>query len=259
MLNDLFTNCSAEIESAYKRLGHATGYRFLTGPRATLACTTEVGLITLNPGGGAESAWQSGMSFEPGSCYVAESWLGLPAGRAPLQRQVQALFREIMDHSGRPESVDEYLAQHVLTAHLVPFRSRSFADLASKHESLKFAHQLWSRILREWRPRVIVTIDQQAFATVAGIVTELGGRLSDLEHFDTGWGNYRCEARRYLNYRDTGSTTLARLPHLSRFTLFSEPGYTARRRGVLQPFFAWTTAQMWDVSDSGRNDKNVAE
>jgi len=38
-----------------------------------------------------------------------------------------------------------------------------------------------------------------------------------------------------------GTTTIARLPHLSRFSLFTEPGYSTTRRAALQPFLQWIT------------------
>jgi hypothetical protein len=71
------------------------------------------------------------------------------------------------------------------------------------------------------------------------IVTGLGGESSALEKFDTGWGNYQAEGRRFRNFLVTGAITIARLPHLSRFTLFSEPGYSLSRKEKLDRFFAW--------------------
>lgn len=244
MLSDLFDACSARVASAYQTLGHSFGYRFLTGPKATLAQSTQFALITLNPGGGAESAWQSGASFEDGSCYVAESWFGQPAGQSKLQLQVQALFCEIMDHARLSGDVGEYLARNVLTAHLIPFRSPSLAALTSKDDSIRFAHELWTRVLREWRPRLIVTIDKLAYGEIGRIISTLGGKLVVVERFDTGWGRYQAEAVRYQDYATRGITTIARLPHLSRFTLFTEPGYSSARKDRLRPFFKWITADL---------------
>jgi hypothetical protein len=242
MLSNLFNACSAQVASGYQTLGHSLGYRFMTGPRATLAKSTQIALITLNPGGGSESARQSGASLEEGSSYVVESWVGQAPGQAKLQQQVQALFREIMDHAGVSGDVGEYLARDVLTAHLIPFRSPSLATLTNKENSIRFATKLWTRILSEWRPRLIVTIDQLAYAETNQIIYAMGGNLVELERFDTGWGNYQAEAVRYVAYAAGGNTTIARLPHLSRFTLFTEPGYSTSRKDRLRPFFAWITA-----------------
>jgi hypothetical protein len=244
MLEELFDTCCAEVESGYESLGHTLGYRFLTGPRATLAHATQIALITLNPGGGADSANQSGGSFEEGSSYVSESWLGQPAGRARLQLQIQALFREIKAHAGFDGLVEDFLAAQVLTAHFIPFRSPSFKELKDPENSLEFGKSLWSRILLEWRPRLVVTIDREAFFAIGQVITKLGGRIAEYERFPTGWGIYSCDASRYDGFRKDEVTVLARLPHLSRFTLFSEPGYSGVRKAAMQPFFSWITAHL---------------
>lgn len=244
MLSDLFDSCSAKVASAYETLGHSFGYRFLTGPRATLAKSTQVALITLNPGGGAESARQSGASLEEGSSYVVESWVGQAPGQSKLQLQVQALFRELMRYGGIAGDVGDYLARDVLTAHFVPFRSPSLEALHNKDESLTFAKKLWTGVLGEWRPTVIVTIDQLAYQSISEIITSFGGKLSEIEQFQTGWGRYRAEAARYRGFAADATTTVARLPHLSRFTLFTEPGYSSGRRDALKPFFDCITADL---------------
>lgn len=220
------------------------GYRFLTGPRATLDQSTQVAFITLNPGGGAESAWQSGASFEDGSCYVVESWLEQLPGQAKLQLQVQALFRELMRYRGIAGDVGGYLACDVLTAHLVPFRSPSLEALHNKDDSLQFAKELWTQVLCNWRPKLIITIDQMAYRMICGIIAALGGKLAGHEHFETGWGAYTADATRFNDFAVRGATTVARLPHLSRFALFSEPGYTSIRRDALKPFFACISAAL---------------
>lgn len=238
-LDALFDECAKLSADAYQSLGHTLGWRWLTGPRATLSPACQIGLVTLNPGGGEESAHQSGASYEDGSSYVTESWLGQPAGQAPLQRQVQALFRELMAHRGEGGDVSSYLATRALTGHFVPFRSPSLASLANKQASLEFARGLWGRVLGQWRPRLIITMDREAYSGLAGVVMQVGGRRIDARAFATGWGSYTCEAMRFDGYRDGETMTLARLPHLSRFSLFSEPGYSTTRRAALRSFFEW--------------------
>lgn len=241
-LDGLFDECAQLTADAYCAQGHTFGLRWLTGPRASLSSACELAFITLNPGGGQESAHQSGASYEGGSSYVTESWLGQPAGKAPLQRQVQALFRELMPHLGESGSVDDYLNRRVLSGHFIPFRSPSLAALGNRSASIDFGRQLWGRVLAEWRPRLILTIDREAFSNLGDIVGTVGGRRVEQRSFPTGWGQYSCEAVRYSGFGERGLTTLARLPHLSRFTLFSEPGYSERRRAPLAEFFAWVTA-----------------
>lgn len=174
-LDELFAECAEVTAEAYCALGHSLGWRWLTGPSASLSHECEIAFVTLNPGGGAESAHQSGASYEDGSSYVTESWMHQPAGQAPLQRQVQALFREVMTHRGEVGAVGTYIATRVLTGHFVPFRSPSLAALANKNASLEFARDLWGRVLSQWRPRLIITMDREAYSGLTGIVARLGG------------------------------------------------------------------------------------
>lgn len=240
-LSELFDSCATPIESKGRELGHRDGWRFLTGPRRTLCPSTELAFISLNPGGGAESAHQSGASYEEGSSYVTESWLNDLPGEAPLQRQGQALFREIMNHSLAEGGVADFLSHRVLTGHFIPFRSRSFAVLPNPAKSVAFGRRLWMQVLKEWRPRLILTIDHETYSNLGSIISELFGREVDHRHFVTGWGSNRCEGTRFADFRADGVITLARLPHLSRFKLFSEPGYSSQREAALKPFFEWVT------------------
>ena len=229
--------CGAEAEAACARLAHLSGWRFLTGPRATLVAGTQIALITLNPGGGPESAHQSGVSYEDGSCYVTERWLGQRAGQAPLQRQVQALFRELMSHLGEAGPVEAFLGDRVVTAHFIPFRSASFEDLPNPKASIDFARGLWTKVLDAWRPKLIFTIDHETFSNLAEICQHHGGRVLENACFSTGWGSITCEVVRLDGYRP-GSTIVARLPHLSRFSLFSEPGYFRWSQGRAGAIFS---------------------
>jgi len=49
---DSFVQAVAKIEFAYRSLGHTPGWRFLTGPEATLSSGVDIGFVTLNPGNG---------------------------------------------------------------------------------------------------------------------------------------------------------------------------------------------------------------
>lgn len=242
-LQPLFEACATDIKVAYDDLGHSLGWRFLTGPRGTLNADTEIAFISLNPAGGPADAHQTGPSYETGSAYVTEAWGHNPRGQATLQRQVQALFAELIPHRGEEGPVETFLAQHVLTAHFVPFRSPSLAALHERERSVAFARQLWARILGAWQPRLILTIDRYTSDAFHDILTShLKGMVVDAAGFDTGWGRYQADATRYRLPDDGRRVTVGRLPHLSRFTLFSEPGYALRRKQALAPFFHYLTA-----------------
>ena len=220
----LFEKCVSDIDSAYRQLGHRLGWRFLTGPKATLSPGTAVALITLNPGGEWEPPEHPRASSEAGSSYRIEAWPGHHAGQAPLQRQIQALMQEVAKRVGFCGSEDEFLDRHVLTAHFVPFRSPRFESLAHPKESLAFAHSLWQKILKSWMPRIIITIDRKAFDGLSKILTaRAGAKIVASEALPTGWGHYTGDIVQLSGLRSGELLTLIRLPHLSTFKLFSRP------------------------------------
>lgn len=220
--SDLFDRSVASIERAYNQLGHTIGWRFLTGPRATLSPRTTIGFVTLNPGGSSEPADHPRASSEAGSAYLIETWPGNSRGAAPLQLQVQALFSSMARHLGNQDSLSTFMNQRVLSSHLIPFRSPRFADLPRRNESIAFAQSLWADIFTYWRPRILLTIDVEAFKNLNTILLQRhGARQTDSQRFDTGWGTYQAEAVRLIAPDSSGALTLARLPHLSTFKLFS--------------------------------------
>ena len=216
-------HCVESIETAYRRLGHEIGWRFLAGPRRTFTTSTRFALVTLNPGGTHEDPAHPRASSENGSAYWIESWKGYPVGTAPLQIQVQQLFASIGRIVGSKDSAREFVESQVLIAHLIPFRSRNLKSLHRPQESFAFARELWSDILAAWTPRVIMTISKDAFDNLRRV---LATRLhaGDTEPFPTGHRNRAArtaEACRFWTPEGKPSVTLARLPHLSRFPLFS--------------------------------------
>ena len=218
--------CVESIEAAYARLGHSLGWRFVTGPRRTFAVGTRIAFITLNPAGRAEDPAHPRANSEDGSAYWIESWEGCPAGAAPLQRQVQELFARIALIAGASESAREFVESRVLTAHFVPFRSPQLKALPRHQESVAFARTLWSDILVAWTPRTILTIDRETFEGLHAILSAPpGARVIDQQVFPTGWGSYVAEACLFRTPDREEAVTLARLPHLSRFKLFSREKY----------------------------------
>src|SRR6266513_1617892 len=224
---DLFDRSVASIERAYVQLGHWIGWRFLTGPRATLSPSTAIGFLTLNPAGETEPADHPRASSEAGSAYLSETWQGCAQGAAPLQLQVQALFGSLARHLGEEGSLSTFMNQRVMSAHFIPFRSPRFADLRRRSESVTFARTLWREILTHWTPRILLTIDTEAFKNLLAVLLQQAGvRHGDRQRFDTGWGAYQAEAARLVIPGNDDGLTLARLPHLSTFKLFSRTACT---------------------------------
>ena len=107
-----------------------------------------------------------------------------------------------------------------LTGHFIPFRSPSFDLLSNKTESLEFGEQLWARIFEHIAPQIIITMDTHSFKRVRGIIKHRRpGEPERHMQLPTGWGNYMADI---VHYGEPGHrVTLARLPHLSRFTIFT--------------------------------------
>jgi len=226
--SDLFERSVASTAEAYRKLGHTLGWRFLTGPKATLSPRTQIGLITLNPGGDHEPQEHPRASSEAGSAYQVESWPGYARGRSPLQFQIQAMLGSLARHLGDTAPLATFINDRVLSAQFIPFRSASLAALPRRRESIAFAQDLWRGILTHWQPRLLITIDTETFANLQKILlARPGARSQGHEQFPTGWGDCQAEAVRIARPSNAPIVTLARLPHLSRFALF---GRAASRR-----------------------------
>lgn len=214
----LFDSCCADIESAYRQLGHQQGWRFLSGPKANLSPATQIAFISLNPGGDSDSPDHPCKSQELGSSFLVESWEGKPAGQAKLQVQVGTMFKLLAERMGKGDH--KTLMNKTLMGHFIPFRSPSLAQLANKKASLDLSDKLWRRVFEHISPRTIITIDRHAFEHVRKIVRDAKrGKLEQHLQLPTGWGKYSADVVRFGTGQET--VTLARLPHLSRFTIFT--------------------------------------
>jgi hypothetical protein len=234
-LTDSFEQAVSKIEFAYRSLGHTSGWRFLTGPKATLSSGADIGFITLNPGGTSESADHPRASCENGNAYVMETWPGSSPGAAPLQRQVQMLFTALKAKLGDNKSLADFMGTEVMSAYFIPFRSPNISALPFRKESLKFAVSLWEEIFAAWSPRLILTVHNDSFREIVNILNARpSARRIDARRFPTGWGNYEADVVRLSGVREDGPITIARLPHLSRFQLFGNPARTPQLEAFLE-------------------------
>jgi len=238
---DSFAKAVADIESAYRSLGHTLGWRFLTGPKATLSSGVDIGFITLNPGGKGIPPDHPTGSSEAGNAYITETWSGSVPGAAPLQRQVQMLFTELKAKLGDDRSLANFMTTAVMSAYFIPFRSPAIATLPLRKESLQFAIGLWEGIFATWLPKLIITIDNESFQEIVRILSARHNvRVIDARRFPTGWGAYEAEAVRLSGVRPGATVTIARLPHLSRFQLFGNPA----RAPQLEAFLGYLAQQI---------------
>ncbi len=191
---------AARIEREYRRLGYERGWRFITCPQRN-AQSAKLLLVTLNPAGRVAHgpAW----SQEEGSAYRVESWSGQAPGTAPLQRQVQQMF-----------SFLDLEDEEVFSAHYVPFRSPSWAELVRKQEAEEFADDLWRWLQPSLNFDRIVCIGKDLPAKP--IARLFNAKLES--SFSVGWGNVTAD-----RYRLPDGRPIVALPHLSRFGIFGRP------------------------------------
>jgi hypothetical protein len=122
-LGGLFDGSMKAIEAEYRWLRHTRCWRFLMGPSATLSTTIEIALLTLNPGGHGVPKGHPCASRESGSAYFDEQWSARAAGSEVLQIQIQRLCVLIQQELGDRTPLDAFMAEKILCACFVPFRS----------------------------------------------------------------------------------------------------------------------------------------
>ncbi|MDW7774380.1 MAG: hypothetical protein SCH71_15955 [Desulfobulbaceae bacterium] len=214
----LFTRCLEEITGEYSRLNHTLGYRFLLGPRSTLSPETDILFLGLNPGGAVIPPEHPCDSCENGPAFFNETWnAGAGRGNSALQLQVRSMLRDLAGKM--PGAGDSrQLMTRSLLAYYIPFRSPDFAGLPYKASSREFSRRLWSGILREIDPRLIICINNETFADISAILTASRGLEPQVIRSGVGWGNISAELALFNSRKRR--TSLLRFPHLSRFRIF---------------------------------------
>ncbi|MGH6608669.1 MAG: hypothetical protein ACRECQ_00280 [Burkholderiaceae bacterium] len=214
----MFKAAVEEIESAYAALGHTQGWRFLCVSKNILDADPSIAFISANPGGNAHAPSHGEASCEKGCAYLAEKWGVADAGQSALQKQVQALFGRIAEEISVEEGMGA-LMERSLVAYYIPFRSPRLALLQRKDETERFAKRLWSKVLGQKHPKLIITIDHAAFRAFSDLLEGRSDQMIEQQKMMTGWGTYTADVKSFQ--KDGGITTLLRLPHLSTFKLFS--------------------------------------
>ena len=215
----LFHDVIAKIEHEYIRLGHQLGWRFLGVKRSNLSPSTKILLITANPGGDYIPKDHATASCEKGSAYIVERWKDLPPGQESLQKQVRSLFSAISGQLNNGTEGDDLLEQSLI-AYFIPFRSPELKKLTRPQDSFAFASKLWAQIFLEIRPRLVITIDTKTYPAIREIISNATGAPIVASSFlPTGWGSYQATLDEFRS--QSYQSILVRLPHLSRFKLFT--------------------------------------
>jgi len=233
MTTNLFTWACNEIETADKRLGHKLSWRFLTTPARTLSPSTRIAFIALNPGGNKIPLDHGRESSEVGSAYIYEKWRSVT-----LQQQVQALFRQIADQLTL--SNHQSLMNNSLMAYYIPFRSPNFRSLHRQAQSRDFALRLWSCIMKQISPELVMSIDKTTFHDIHTILVSAAGLKQTYgQKLPTGWGKYTATINFYADKER--HVVLVRLPHLSRFKIFNRPASEPYVRNIVKEMTQFMT------------------
>lgn len=210
-----FNELVSEIENQYSLRNSNAGWRFLYCSEKNINQNNGIYFVTLNPGGSEERQDQGKASCEEGNAIITEMWRTKTPGSSPLQKQIQEIFKVIGDKLGLkyPE-----VLENALSGYFIPFRSKDYNSLESKEGAYDFGISLWTKILLNRKPSLIITIDPLAFKGMKEIA-ENALAYSDpiIEKYATGWGNVSAEIARY----NKDGLTIVKFPHLSRFTIFT--------------------------------------
>ena len=218
MTNDIFQNTIDQIKTFYQDHDYELGWRFLTCSKAVLKDDPKIAFITLNPGGSSIPDNHPSSSCEKSSPYLDESWGGREPGKSKLQIQIQKMFDKICEKTNCHERTRE-LIESTLSGHFIPFRSPSRNDLKHKKEAFDFGEKIWLKILKTVQPKLFVCIEKETAKRIRKII-ETAYDLPESKSYklQTGWGNYTADI---FEFGNNAEVKLLRLPHLSRFTLFT--------------------------------------
>lgn len=219
MADRIFQDIVDQIENFYREHDYGLVWRFLTCSKTVLESNPKIALITLNPGGSEippDHPWES---CEKGNPYLDEIWKkGRKPGESPLQIQVQKMFDRIREKTNCSESIRK-LIESSLSGYFIPFRSPSLNGLKHKKEAFDFGEKIWLKILETIQPRLFLCIERETAKRLRKTI-KIAYDLPEtrLCKLPIGWGNYTADI---FEFGDNAEVKLLRLPHLSRFTLFT--------------------------------------
>jgi len=204
------------IDQTYHEIGCELGWSLLYGlfdnmwsPKYPLA------FLGLNPAG--RENFGSNLFSDTGSSYLYEDW-GYGKGQSPLQLQVVELFKVLaQSFSSSVSHID--LLNYSLAANWIPFRSAKWVDLPNKNEALLFSRELWKKRLHKVPTSLYVVMSKIVFNEIRHLLVNVG-YVQVVEYSkQIGWGRVTYQVVEFE--RSGHRAALIRLPHLSRYKIFS--------------------------------------
>jgi len=133
-----------------------------------------------------------------------------------LQNQFKLLFQEIAKILNKKNFVE--VMESAVCGYFIPFRSPNFKELKDKKDVINFSIKLWMKILAKVKFKTILCIDKLTFEKIKEILIDEKYELLSEQDFKIGWGNNKSVVLKFKKNNNT--FTLARFPHLSRFSIF---------------------------------------
>jgi len=222
-----FRDQADKIKSKYKDLNEAhpnllCGWRFLYTPANTFTCPNRLMFLGLNPAcNSIRDSTTINTAIEEvkaGNAYLVEPW-----GKN-LQIQVTELFKKLaLSRVGDRASNDfEKLMNETLTSNFCPFQSHSWDKLPKDvhNEVVAFSTDLWTGIIPEIKPRLILCMGSLQYPYLKGILDKIPSESFQKDELETNWGKPGKIKFAICQYKFAEwTTTLARFPHLSTYKL----------------------------------------
>lgn len=220
--SDVLAQFRESIELAYDRLGHQLGWRFLYTPASTLAPSTRLAFVALNPGD--DKYHDPILSVEEGNAYRVERWWGARQ-QSGLQFQIRCLYQALAERDGG--KTWDVLMDETLALNFCPFRSPSWDRLRRKKESIEFSQRMWARVLEIVEPSVIICLGVAPMRYLDRVLRLRRAHLKGQESHPIEWG--RTDTSEGVTYKvgrystTHGEVTMLGLPHFSRYPIFGRP------------------------------------
>jgi hypothetical protein len=227
-----FKEIVRKIDENYSLLQHTSQWSFLYTPQKTFYPGQKLAFIGLNPGGDDSVSYSPNASCEDGNEYLIGEWTtDKTGGQNPLQQQIQSLYKEII--SQNPNHWDNHtdMMNETLAFNYVPYRSKSWKLLNNKTETTLFARKLLEEILTYIQPTVIITMDKATHDAVTHVYIGLYPNAERHQESSTiGWGKVQYRLDHYSTNDKT--KTVIRLPHLSRYKIYSREACAPARKSI---------------------------